>query len=61
MFGQIKAKIDGIILLGSKHAEVAEWSIASDCKSDGRKAYLGSNPGLSTNGYLQFSISPSRK
>ena len=29
-------------------AEVAEWTIVADCKSAGRKAYPGSNPGLST-------------
>ena len=29
-------------------AEMAERTIAPDCKSGGRKAYLGSNPSLGT-------------
>lgn len=28
---------------------MAEWTIAAVCKTAGRKAYLGSNPSLSTN------------
>ena len=30
------------------NAKMAEWSIAADCKSAGRKAYVGSNPALGT-------------
>ena len=32
----------------AKIAQVAEWSIASDCKSDGLTASGGSNPPLRT-------------
>lgn len=31
-----------------RRAGVAEWSIASDCKSDARTGYIGSNPVPST-------------
>ena len=34
--------------MGKNIAEMAEWSIATDCKSVALTGYPGSNPGLST-------------
>ncbi len=55
-----KAKVLGSNPRDGSVAEVAEWSIARDCKSRGRKACVGSNPTLSTDEVKKFIQHPNR-